>query len=118
MVNKNYIAGRRFEYKVKKYYEDKGYTVLRTSGSHGFADLIAVRNGVNPKRIVFIQCKNRKPTKQEIEKFEKFNWLNIIGIHTRVLTEMVYPDKLKDWTKLKKDELKDWEVEHGISNNQ
>ena len=50
MVNKNYIAGRRFEYKVKKYYEDKGYTVLRTSGSHGFADLIAVRNEGSLKR--------------------------------------------------------------------
>ena len=109
MVNKNYIAGRRFEYKVKKYYEDKGYTVLRTSGSHGFADLIAVRNKESLKRIVFIQCKNRKPTKQEIEKFEEFSWLNIIGIHTRVLTEMVYPDKLKDWNKFKKEE-----VEHGI----
>ena len=117
MVNKNYIAGRRFEYKVKKYYENKGYTVLRTSGSHGFADLIAVRNEGSLKRIVFIQCKNRKPTKQEIEKFEKFNWLNIIGIHTRVLTEMVYPDKLKEWSewsKFKKDKLKKEETEHGI----
>ena len=117
MVNKNYIAGRRVEYKVKKYYEDKGYTVLRTSGSHGFADLIAVRNKESLKRIVFIQCKNRKPTKQEIEKFEEFSWLNIIGIHTRVLTEMVYPDKLKEWSewsKFKKDKLKKEETEHGI----
>ena len=95
MVNKNYIAGRRFEYKVKKYYENKGYTVLRTSGSHGFADLVAVKKNV--RTIIFIQCKNRKPTKQEIEKFEKFNWLNVSGIHTLVSTEMVYPDKLKRW---------------------
>ena len=118
MVNKNYIAGRRFEYKVKKYYEKKGYTVLRTSGSHGFADLIAVRNKESLKRIVFIQCKNRKPTKQETKEFEEFSWLNVVDMHTWVWTEMVYPDKLKDWNKLKKDELKDWEVEHGISNNQ
>ena len=117
MVNKNYIAGRRFEYKVKKYYENKGYTVLRTSGSHGFADLIAVRNGVNPKRIVFIQCKNRKPTKQETKEFEEFDWLNIVDMHTWVWTEMVYPDKLKSWDKFKKEKLKDNEAEHGINTN-
>ena len=27
---------------------------------------------------------------------------------------MVYPDKLKDWNKLKKGEIKKEEVEHGI----
>lgn len=117
MVNKNYIAGRRFEYKVKKYYEKQGYTVLRTSGSHGFADLIVVRNGVNPKRIVFIQCKNRKPTKQETKEFEEFDWLNIVDMHTWVWTEMVYPDKLKSWDKFKKEKLKDNEVKHGIDIN-
>ena len=117
MVNKNYIAGRRFEYKVKKYYEDKGYTVLRTSGSHGFADLIAIKPLPNGRIIIFIQCKNRKPTHQEIDEFEEFNWLNVVDMHTWVWTEMVYPDKLKDWNKLKKDELKDWEAEHGINTN-
>ena len=116
MVNKNYIAGRRFEYKVKKYYEDKGYTVLRTSGSHGFADLVAVKNDYNA-RIIFIQCKNRKATKQETKEFEEFDWLNIVDMHTWVWTEMVYPDKLKDWNKLKKGELKKEEVEHGTDIN-
>ena len=116
MVNKNYQSGRRFEYKVKKYYENKGYTVLRTSGSHGFADLVAIKN--DARTIIFIQCKNRKPTKQETRKFQEFNWLNVSGIHTLVSTEMVYPDKLKDWNKLKKGEIKKEEVEHGIGNNQ
>ena len=115
MVNKNYIAGRRFEYKVKKYYENKGYTVLRTSGSHGFADLVAIKN--DARIIVFIQCKNRKPTKQETKEFEEFDWLNVVDMHTWILTEMVYPDKLKDWNKLKKGEIKKEEVEHGINTN-
>ena len=115
MVNKNYIAGRRFEYKVKKYYENKGYTVLRTSGSHGFADLVAIKN--DARIIIFIQCKNRKPTKQETKEFEEFSWLNVVDMQTWILTEMVYPDKLKSWDKFKKEKLKDNEVKHGINTN-
>jgi Holliday junction resolvase len=37
-----YHKGRRFEYQVKKWLEKQGYIVLRTAGSRGFADLIAV----------------------------------------------------------------------------
>ena len=106
MVNKNYIAGRNFEYKVKKYYEKQGYTVLRTSGSHGFADLIAIRNfevflgnGFFIKSIEFIQCKNRKPTKKEIEELDKFKWLEDKAVNKNILIEskitMIYPEKLK-----------------------
>jgi len=65
MVNKKYQAGRRFEYAVKKYLEGKGYIVLRTAGSHGFADLVALGNS----EILFIQCKyGTKPTKKDREK--------------------------------------------------
>ena len=103
MTNKNYIAGRRFEYKVKKYYENKGYTVLRTSGSHGFADLVAVKNSFlswwqnKTKTIIFIQCKNQKPTKQEIKKFEEFDWLSSVDMSTIVYIDLIYPEKLKSW---------------------
>ena len=100
MVNKNYIAGRRFEYKVKHLLERKGYTVLRTSGSHGFADLVAVKNDYNA-RIIFIQCKNRKATKEEIEKLNKFAWLNtpildneFTDIQLRVSLLMIDPNNL------------------------
>ncbi len=107
MVNKNYIAGRNFEYKVKKYYEKKGFTVLRMSGSHGFADLIAVKNikifltnGYSIKRIEFIQCKNRKPTKKEIKELDKFKWLEDEPITKNALFKvkvtMIYPEKLKE----------------------
>jgi Holliday junction resolvase len=58
MVNKNYIKGRNYEYKIKKLYELAGFTVLRTAGSHGFADLIAVR--METKEVIFIQCKAGK----------------------------------------------------------
>ena len=37
-----YHKGRHFEYQFKKFLQKQGYIVLRTAGSHGFADLIAV----------------------------------------------------------------------------
>lgn len=40
MVN-CYVKGRRFEHQVKKSYEAKGYTVIRSAGSKGKIDLIA-----------------------------------------------------------------------------
>lgn len=53
MPNKNYLRGRRLEWQVKKDLEADGWTVMRTAGSHGFADLIALRGDM----IRFIQCK-------------------------------------------------------------
>lgn len=55
MPNRNYLKGRAKEWKVRKDLEIMGWKVLRTAGSHGFADLIAI----NPrtKQIRFIQCK-------------------------------------------------------------
>jgi len=75
MVNKNYVKGRSKEYRLKRKYERQGYIVLRTSGSHGFADLVAI----DPKEleIIFIQSKPKnisKKKKKEIE--EKYYWLN------------------------------------------
>lgn len=65
MVNKNYRRGRRFEYEVKQYIEDRGWKAYRTAGSHGEADIIGIKDNVT----LLIQCKyNIKPTKQEKEK--------------------------------------------------
>ena len=106
MVNKNYIAGRNFEYKVKKYYENQGFTVLRTSGSHGFADLVAIgkfeifTDDVYYE-IRFIQCKNRKPTKKEINDLFKFKWIDTVWFNSNdnlctIKTIMLYPERLKE----------------------
>ena len=66
MPNKNYLSGRRKEYKVKKKFERQGYIVLRTAGSHGFADLVAI--DIREKKIIFIQCKpNDFSKKKETE---------------------------------------------------
>lgn len=54
MGNRNYERGRRWEYKVKKEWEKRDYMVLRTAGSHGPFDLVAVKWGLYPS---LIQCK-------------------------------------------------------------
>lgn len=48
-----YRRGRRFEYQRMKHWRDRGYTVIRSAGSHGPFDLIAFRN----HEVHFIQCK-------------------------------------------------------------
>ena len=41
----HYSRGANFERRVKKYYEDKGFLVLRSAGSHSPIDLFAMRQG-------------------------------------------------------------------------
>jgi len=62
--NKNYIRGRQFEYRVKKELEMLNDLVMRTAGSHSPFDLIAVTK----THIHLVQCKNHKPSKEDIEK--------------------------------------------------
>lgn len=79
MPNKNYVNGRAKEYRVKKQWEKAGYTVLRTAGSHGFADLIAVKDkdGLRGKEVVFIQCKPSYLPEKSVYRIKKENtWLN------------------------------------------
>lgn len=75
MVNKNYVSGRAKEYRIKKQFEDKGYIVLRTAGSHGFADLIAIHP--NQRLVKFIQCKPKDfPDSKAVELQKRYNWLH------------------------------------------
>lgn len=87
MPNRNYEKGRRYEYKIKKELEKQGYTVLRTSGSHGFADLVAVK----PKEIRFIQCKAQKAAKKEITKL--LAYAGLTASLASVSVEMIEKDK-------------------------
>ncbi len=55
MANKNYIAGRAFEYATIRLFRALGYDACRTAGSHGHFDVIAI----HPQHggIELIQCK-------------------------------------------------------------
>jgi Holliday junction resolvase-like predicted endonuclease len=55
MPNSNYRDGRDLEYAVMKHLKDNGYIILaRASGSHGPADVIALK----PRgELLLVQCK-------------------------------------------------------------
>lgn len=55
-MNKNYQRGTRFERIIIQTLEKLGYSTLRTAGSHGFADVVAV----NCNLVRFIQSKVTK----------------------------------------------------------
>jgi hypothetical protein len=52
--NRNYIAGRAFEYKIMAQWKAKDNIVMRTAGSHGPFDVIAIDPG---HVCTLIQCK-------------------------------------------------------------
>ena len=64
MPNSNYLAGRRAEYQRMKYWKSQHHDVLRTAGSHGFADLITISDR---GEVYFIQVK-RCQTKAQAER--------------------------------------------------
>jgi len=67
-MGSRYQKGHRWELKVKKMWEAKGFVVYRSAGSKGAADLIALKDG----KIVLIQVKiNNKPTREEVAKLLK-----------------------------------------------
>lgn len=43
MPNNSYLRGRKLEWDIQKLFKDNGYSAMRTSGSHGFADVIITR---------------------------------------------------------------------------
>ena len=51
--NTPYRRGRWFEWRVRDYFKDKGYYVLRSPQSRGPADLVAIEKG----EVLLIQCK-------------------------------------------------------------
>jgi predicted RNA binding protein YcfA (HicA-like mRNA interferase family) len=70
----NYTRGRAKEYRVAKRLRAQGWTVLRTAGSHGPFDLIAIKEPtlsqfdqatVFPGYIMLIQVKGGKSAKRE-----------------------------------------------------
>ena len=88
MSNKNYNRGRAFEYRVKKYFEDKGYLVVRSAGSKSPFDLVAIPtkeyeedNGFS--NVLLIQCKyGAKISKKERDKITNIDDNLSVGVST------------------------------------
>lgn len=77
-MNRNYLKGRRFEYRVKEYLEKEGYVVFRCAGSKPL-DLIAFKKpGMFTHTqwecsLLFVECKAagaRLPKEQRYELIE------------------------------------------------
>lgn len=70
-----YKKGYRFELEVKKQWEQRGYCVVRSSGSHTPVDLVAMKD----KLVVQIQCKNIDRKITSTEKADINKWANVTG---------------------------------------
>jgi len=67
-MGSRYRKGHRWELKIKKMWEEKGYVVYRSAGSKDAADLIELKDG----KIVLIQVKvNKKPSRSKVAKLKK-----------------------------------------------
>ena len=64
-----YQKGAKYEYKTMVEYKEKGYYCIRSAGSHGIVDIVAI----NPhlRIICLIQCKSGKIYKPEKERIMK-----------------------------------------------
>lgn len=67
----NYKRGYAFERRVRIYFEENGFYVVRSAGSHGVADLVAFQRHSNRPPIL-IQCK-RHGAISNAEKAKLFN---------------------------------------------
>lgn len=70
MPNTKYINSTRRELEIKKQFEEEGWYSIRASGSHGIADVIALRpvkNCTDPSHyeIKFIQVKTSQSFKEK-----------------------------------------------------
>ena len=76
MPNRNYIKGRRKEYKICSSLRGLGYDIVqRTAGSHSPIDVIAIRK--SDKQILLIQSKPDNFPQSNVNKLNKEGkWLN------------------------------------------
>ena len=72
MVNRNYVKGRRKEYKIRTELLNSGYDIAqRSAGSHSPIDIFAISKDLN--EILLIQA---KPDGYSEKGYEKWKWLN------------------------------------------
>lgn len=72
MPNKNYVKGRRKEYKICDDLKSLGFDIVqRSAGSHSPIDIFAINQ--KEKLILLIQC---KPEGYKGKKYCEYHWLN------------------------------------------
>lgn len=71
MPNKNYIKGRRKEYKIVNQCKEKGFIAFRSAGSHSPVDVVAINPGT--KQIRLIQAKPDSMNDHQKQKIRDSN---------------------------------------------
>ena len=81
MPNRFYETGYRFEQRVKKHYESRGWFCVRSAGSHSPCDIVALKHHPPATDVVLIQCKVGKPTRKDVlELYGLANRLNVVAV--------------------------------------
>ena len=76
MPNKNYIKGRKKEYKLVHQLKDEGWDIVqRTAGSHSPVDIIAINKKLRVIRLIQAKPDNY-PQSQEDKILSDNSWLN------------------------------------------
>lgn len=83
IANRNKANGTAREHKAKKLLETDGYKVIRVAGSHGVADLIAIK----PGQLLFVQVKSAEylPPGEWNALYQEAEDCGAIPIHCAVL---------------------------------
>ncbi len=89
-----YARGVAFEHQCMQYFEDLGYKVIRSAGSHGPADLIC---GHKDEGTLLVQCRMRGNLSKE-ERVELREWAEDFG-GARILVAYIVKVKGKKNTK-------------------
>ena len=77
MSNRNYVKGRNFEYRIIKWLRNKGYYVIRSYGSKGTFDLVAVPpTNSRLSKALLVQAKFSGKNKLQVTADEKARLAN------------------------------------------
>ena len=102
MPNKAYRHGYAFELRVKKYLQSSGFYVVRSSGSHGTADLVAMRWTIpNIQETYLIQCKAGKGYISRAEQATLFTSAEVAGGYAILCTRNEKNRIVFEWIKNK-----------------
>lgn len=72
MPNKQYVKGRRKEYKIVREERESGRIAFRSAGSHSPVDVVSIDTQL--MCIKLIQCKPDSMSKKQKEKLEESNY--------------------------------------------
>lgn len=90
--SKAYKVGRRFEYYCMNFFRKEGYYCIRSAGSKGIIDFVALGNN---KRVYLIQCKRDG----QISKAERIMLGRLVVMTSAIVLLIGSPSKkLRFWT--------------------